>query len=250
MTHPAGDALDFETSTHVSLGGPLVEGRFVDRPNRFLVRVRVPGEPEPLEAHLPDPGRLRELLIPDSRLWIRPAKTGPRRTAWTAVLVQASDEGDLVSLDTGLPNRLIRQAIDGGALTELAGWSLLRSEFALGRSRIDFLLVGRSGDRLALEVKSVTLVEDRVGLFPDAVTARGARHVEELTRVVQKPGWHAAILFVLQRQGADRVLAARSIDPTFADALAQARATGVRVLGRRCTVTLDRVFLGQAIPAG
>lgn len=248
----------------VHLPETLCEARFLERPNRFLLLCDLgtpgapdaPGSPdnqrsaaEPVEVHMADPGRLRELLLPGRRVWIRPAASPTRRTAWSAVLVETPDGRGLVSLDTTLPNRLIHRALAAGALEELAGWRLERREFPLGGSRIDFLLA-RGSERLALEVKSVTLVEDGVALFPDAVTARGARHVRELTEVSSRPGWESAILFVLQRSDAERIEAARRIDPAFADALAEARAAGVRVLGRRCRVTLDRLELGDPVPAG
>lgn len=235
------------TAIHVALPPDLCEARFVERPNRFLLRCDLPGTAEPVEVHMADPGRLRELLLPGRRVWIRPARSPTRRTAWSAVLVEAPDGRGLVSVDTMLPNRLIHRALLAGALEELDGWSLERRECALGSSRIDFLLA-RGEDRLALEVKSVTLVEDGVALFPDAVTARGARHLRELAEVVERPRWEAAILFVLQRPDGARIEAARSIDPAFADALAEARAAGVRILGRRCRVSLDRLELADGVP--
>lgn len=203
-----------------------------------------------------DPGRLKELLLPGQRVWVRPAASPARRTAWSAVLVETPDGEGLVSLDTTMPNRLIRRALETGALAEFGGWQLERSEFtpAGSRSRIDFLLSRhgghrRGGERLALEVKSVTLVEDDVALFPDAITARGARHVRELAEIAGRDGWEAAVLFVLQRSDATRIEAARRMDAAFAEALAEAGAAGVRVLGRRCRVTLDRLELGERVPA-
>lgn len=221
--------------------------------------------PGVVDVHMADPGRLRELLIPGKRVWIRYAASPRRKTDWSAVLVEAPDGEGLVSVDTTMPNRLIHRALEAGALDELAGWELERAEVPLGASRIDFLLSRRArperpgaaphgGRRLALEVKSVTLVEDGVALFPDAVTARGARHVRELAEVAGRVDgdgwrWEAAILFVLQRDDAHRIEAARSIDPDFADALAEAKAAGVRVLGRRCRVTKNRLELGEPVPA-
>ncbi|MGK7311422.1 MAG: DNA/RNA nuclease SfsA [Candidatus Longimicrobiales bacterium M2_2A_002] len=241
-----------------------------------------------VDVHMADPGRLEELLIPGKRVWIRWAASPTRKTDWSAVLVETPDGDGLVSVDTTMPNKLIHRALEAGALEELDDWTLERAEFPLGRSRIDFLLaggtrdgqgergVGRVGDsagatgavaepsagyssgpggrKLALEVKSVTLVEDGVALFPDAVTARGTRHVRELAEVAGRiddngVAWSAAILFVLQRDDARRIEAARSIDPDFADALAEAKAAGVRVFGRRCRVMKDRLELGDAVPA-
>jgi len=219
---------------------------FLSRPNRFLVIAELAGEP--VEAHLPDPGRLKELLRPGRRLWLTPASSPSRRTRWTVVLVESPDGTELVSVDTGLPNRLAGEALEAGALPEFAGWRLERREFPVGRSRLDFLLSREDGCRLALEVKSVTLVEeDGVARFPDAVTTRGARHVDELRELAGRPGWEAAILFILQRRDARAIEAAASIDPGFAAALARAREAGVRVYGRRCTVSLEGVTLGEPV---
>ena len=232
----------------VPLDGPLVESRFVERPNRFLLRCDVPGEADVQEVHLPDPGRLRELLLPGARVWVRPADASGRRTRWTAVLVEDPEGRGVISLRTTLPNALIRRALEARGLDELRGWTLERAEWPLGRSRIDFLLRDERGRGMALEVKSVTLVEGGIARFPDAVTARGARHVRELAELAQEGTMDAGILFVLQRDDARAIEAARSIDPDFADALALARAAGVRVLGRRCRVTLDEVILGDPVP--
>jgi sugar fermentation stimulation protein A len=231
------------------IGGPLVPARFLHRYNRFLLQVRLDLTGELADAHMADPGRLRELLVRDKRLWLRAASGPHRKTRWTAVLVESRSGRELVSLDTTLPNRLVRKALQEGAMEEFHGWTLEKAEVTLGRSRLDFLLSRGEGRRLALEVKSVTLVDDGVGLFPDAVTVRGARHVRELADIAGRPGWEAAVLFVLQRSEGGSIRAARAIDPGFADALEEAKAAGVRVLGRRCRVYQDRVELGPSVPA-
>lgn len=269
MTGPEGAP----TPPAVPLGGPLAEARFVERPNRFLVRCRLrdapadtlpagvgagnggPAEEEgregPLvEAHLPDPGRLRELLVPGRRLRLRHEPSPRRKTDWTAALVETPSGGAWVSLDTTLPNRLVEAGLRSGYLEEFAGWRLEGWEVTVGASRLDFLLSRGDGRRLALEVKSVTLVVDGEGRFPDAVTARGARHVRELAEVARRDGWEAAVLFVAQRLDVERVVADPEIDPEFASALEAARAAGVRALARRCRVTPARVELGGRVPVG
>jgi sugar fermentation stimulation protein A len=277
----------------VRLPGPLVRALFVERPNRFVVRARLPADlvREPgaasgthpdagavVDTHMADPGRLSELLVPGVPVWLRPATDPGRKTRWSTVLVQRPDGEGLVSVDTTLPNRLVGRALEARALSELGRWDRFAREWRHGPSRFDFLLTrGRTDpsgpgprtrvppreaapgdvvrDRpdsrfLVLEVKSVTLVEERVALFPDAVTARGARHVRELADLARHDGWEAAVLFVLQRPDADRIVAAREIDADFADALEEAREAGVAILGRRCSVELGRVVLGERVRAG
>lgn len=223
----------------------LVRARFVERPNRFVVNA-VLDDGRPAVCHLGDPGRLVELLVPGAPLFVAAADAPHRKTAWTVKLVEAPS-GDLVSVDTTLPNRLVARALAAGALEELAGWSVERREFTVGGSRFDFLL-RRPGRTRLLEVKSVTLVEGGVALFPDAVTARGARHLRELAAEASAGRQEAAVLFVVQRRVARLIRAAREIDPAFADALAGACRAGVELLGRRCRVGVDGVVLAAPIP--
>ncbi len=236
------------SAIHLPFDSPLVRARFVERPNRFLVRVVPEGTDEIAEAHLPDPGRLRELLVPDAEIWLRPASSPGRRTRWTAALVRSVEDSELVSLDTTLPNRLVEPALASGNLHEFASYALETREWRHGRSRFDFLLRSDSGRPLVLEVKSVTLVRGGTALFPDAVTARGARHVRELADFATSGESEAAILFVVQRSAAARIHPARTIDPDFADALQEARASGVRVYGRRSRVELTGVTLEDPVP--
>jgi sugar fermentation stimulation protein A len=241
----------------VFYGTDLEEAMFLERPNRFLIRCVLTEGVDAneaiargsiLEAHLPDPGRLKELLIPGQRVWLRSVNNPKRKTKWSAVLCERPGGAGLVSLDSTLPNRLIAKALAEGVMEEFKGWSFVRSEFKMGHSRWDFLLAGPDQRQLVLEVKSVTLVEDGVGLFPDAITARGAKHLRELAQIAQRHGWEAAVLFVMQRDDAARIEAAHSIDPNFAEALAEAKAAGVSVYGRRCRITLKEVILEDPVP--
>lgn len=233
------------------LPGPLHEARFLERPNRFIVHARL-GNGHTVVAHLADPGKLRELLVPGRRLQLRRAADPARKTQWSAALVESPDSSTWVSIDTGLPNRLIGQALELDALEELGAWRLEKREYTLGHSRFDFLLQRRRGGRgprqMVMEVKSVSLVEDGIALFPDAVTTRGARHVRELAALRQSGDWAAAVLFVLQRPDAVRIMPFAARDPDFAQALAEARRAGVKLLGRSCTIDLEAVTLGPRIP--
>jgi sugar fermentation stimulation protein A len=203
---------------------------------------------DPVEAHVPDPGRLSELLVTGRRCFVEPAPPGKaRRTRWTMKLVRTPENDGWVSLDTTMPNRLLeaafREAEAAGhdALSELPGWVLDRPEATFGASRFDFLL-RRGGDAMILEAKSVTLVEDGRALFPDAVTARGARHVREMAELA-RGGLPGTVIFIAQREDVEAIEAAWAIDPDFAQALSEARAAGIRVLGRRCRVTPEAITL-------
>ncbi len=220
----------------------LIPAVFLERPNRFGAWVALQGRWE--YVHVPDPGRLRELLVPGTAVWLRPAGTPGRRTAFSLVMTQ--DKEEWVSLDTGVPNRVVRRALERGELPELSGYATVQPEFIYGRSRLDFLLAGASG-RCLLEVKSVTFVVDGCGLFPDAVSERASRHLRELISVVGD-GYRAVALFVVQRQDARCVAPNVATDPQFAQTLRQAADAGVELLARLCRVQPTGIEIGSPIP--
>lgn len=243
---------------------PLVPATFVARPNRFVALVRLDGAPagpavEPLPAHVPDPGRLHDLLVPGARLWLvaadrhppgPPLRPGlrrrpPRKTHYDVLLVEWA--GELVSLDTRLPLALVRRNLEEQRIPEFAGYSEVRPEVRLGRSRIDFLLSDALGAQCYVEVKSATLVEEGLALFPDAVTERGARHLRELA-AARRAGYRAAALFVVQRRAAQALAAHAENDPVFAQALREAAAAGVELVAYTCQLTLTGIALDQRIP--
>jgi sugar fermentation stimulation protein A len=250
-----GSGAEGPTGSPVFLPFPpdLRGGVFLDRPNRFLARIRLDGAPHPVEAHLPDPGRLRELLVTGRRIFAAPVHPVPgrpaRRTQWSLLLVETppgSGHGSgWVSLDTTLPNRLLRVVLEGDGLAELPGWILYRAEAPVGNSRFDFVLRRRgepSGDFI-LEAKSVTLVDaEGCARFPDAPTDRGARHVREMAHLVAA-GTPGAVVFLVQRDDAAAVEAAWEIDPAFAEALDEARDAGVQIFARQCRVLPSGITL-------
>lgn len=205
----------------------MVWGEYLERLNRFAIAVRVEGRRE--VAHLPNPGRLLEVLSPGRTILLRPAPKG-RKTRWTAV---AADLGDfLVSLDSTLPNRAFPRFLSQGVFPELSGFGILAREPRLGAGRADFLL-SRGEEKVWVEVKSVTLVEEGLALFPDAPTSRGARHLRELSAKVQK-GEKAFVVFVIQRPDAKKFGPNAALDPKFGEAFCQALALGVEFRGVVC----------------
>lgn len=203
--------------------GPLVKARFVRRPNRFLVHCDVPGQGT-IEAFLPNPGRLWELLLPDVTLYVTasgPAPDGPR-TRKTKHTVLAVERGRRpVFLHTHMTNRVARVLIDLGRIPGLEDAEIVRAEVPVGASRFDFLLRRGRSDVL-LEVKSCTLFGNRVAMFPDAVTDRGRRHLEELAALSRR-GRRPAVLFLVHTPHARWFMPDYHTDLAFSQTLLDVR---------------------------
>ena len=201
---------------------------FLARPNRFLARVELEGQPE--TVHVKNTGRCRELLIPGAALWLTRSDNPARKTKYDLIAVR-KDDGVLFNIDSQAPNRVVREWLEG------QGFDRIVPEYRFGQSRIDFYLE-RGGERWLLEVKGCTLEREGLGYFPDAPTARGAKHLRELAAAVSQ-GLQAAVAFVMQAEGMKTVLPNEAADPAFAEALRAAEAAGVRVLSLPCRVRPD-----------
>lgn len=221
---------------------PTVDGRFLERENRFRVRMEVDGRPVP--AHLPNSGRLTELLTPGRPCRLVPHPEPHRRTPLDLLLVEYA--GVLVSVDARLPGPLVAEAVTEGRLPEFSGFVHLEREVRCGESRLDFRLDGPNGP-LWLETKSVTLVEDGVALFPDAPTLRGQRHLRQLAAQAAR-GERGAVVFVVQRPDAEVFMPHHRADPAFAAALTEAARAGVEVHAFRCEVSLTEIRIAVPIP--
>lgn len=228
--------------------GELVEAIFVARPNRFIVQCSLESSKEIVDAHLADPGRLKELLVPGVRLYLRGNNQPHRKTKWSVILVEEPISFTLVSVQSTLVNQLTNRALEQKRFEELREWDIVRPEFSHGASRWDFLLEDSQENQLLLEVKSCSLVEEGVAMFPDAVTARGTKHLEELTELQTSGKFKTAVLFVVQRGDAKFFKSAKHIDPAFAKALCTAHQQGVTVMVRGTKVTFKGVEWGNSIP--
>ncbi len=220
----------------------LIAGRFIRRDNRFRVTVEIAGEF--VAAHLPNSGRLTELLTPDRSCWLAPCPGPRRKTHLDLKLVEYASV--LVSVDARLPNPLFAEALEAGRLAPFQECAHFEREVWLDNSRLDFRLSGPDG-ACWVEVKSVTLVEDGVARFPDAPTTRGARHVRELTAAVRN-GENAAIVFVVQRPDALRFTPHDRADPVFGVVLREAAIAGVGVYAWTCEVNRRAITIARQIP--
>jgi sugar fermentation stimulation protein A len=221
---------------------PLVSGYFIRRLNRFAALVRVEGRDE--RVHVRNSGRLRELLTPGRLVLLEPAARTGRRTGFTVALVRLAH--GYVSVDAHLPNALVEAGLRAGTVPGCCGYRLLRREPAMGRKRADFLLA-RGKARCLVEVKSVTLLDGGLALFPDAPTLRGRVHLEHLI-AARRRGMMATVLFVIQRSDAVAFAPNRGTDPDFASALERAVRAGVSVRALACRVTRRGVWLVGALP--
>ena len=223
---------------------PLQSAVFLTRLNRFAATV-LTGATE-TTIHVPTSGRMPELLIPGAEVFWSPYDDrGERRTSGKLWVVRKPN-GTLVCVDSVLPNHLVWQMACSGQLTWIPAGARLNREVTFGNSRFDFADL-RSG--LLVEVKSVTLVDGELGLFPDTPTARGARHVGELASAA-RDGYECHIVFVQQRMDGNRVTANRKRDPEFADAMIQAIDSGVKIHGYRSLVSLEGIHAIESIPYG
>jgi sugar fermentation stimulation protein A len=197
--------------------GPTEKASFVSRPNRFVLTCKLRGFT--VQAFLPNPGRLSELLLPETPIYLERTSNPSRSLRYTAVALER--EGHRIVLHTHRTNDVARYLIENGAIPELREYEVVRAEVPRGNSRFDFLL-RRGGQEMLLEVKSCTLFSKRVAMFPDAVTARGKKHLEELTRL-SEDGTSCAVLFLVHWPRAEVFLPDFHTDLEFARAMKGAK---------------------------
>ena len=228
----------------MKIKGPLLNAVFIERPNRFITIIKIGGEKH--KSHLPDPGRLKELLIPGASLLVRPAPGNKKRsTAFTTIMVNL--KGQWIPLVSTLPNQFVKYSFQKNRIPIFQKYKLVRPEVTIRNHRFDFLLSNKSGKKFFLEVKSVTFVEDGIAKFPDAVTTRGMNHAKTLTDLV-KEGELAGILFVCQRPNATLFEPMWDRDPMFSNVLFNAYKMGVKVWCITLNVSQTEISFNKEIP--
>ena len=236
---------------------PLIRGTLVRRYKRFLADVVLEDGSETI-VHCPNTGSMLGCRTPGAAVWLLPAGNPARKypLGWELVEVDPAGPlpdaaGVLVGINTGRSNALVAEALDRGTIPELAAYGSVRREVKVPgtRSRIDFLLEGHPKDPdCYLEVKNVTAaVSGGVAFFPDAVSTRAVRHVDELAALVSG-GQRSAMCFCVQRADVGAVRPADEIDPKYGQALRRAVASGVEVYALRAEVSTTGVRLEHRIP--
>jgi len=227
-------------TTEMNINNNFIEAEFVSRPNRFLTRVKFDGNI--VDSHLPDPGRLRELLLPGAKVLLKREKGEKRKTQFSTQAVYSGKT--LISLNTLLPNKFVNYLLENHGLQFLHEWDLQKKEVSYGSSRFDFQLK-KDDAVMVLEVKSVTLVEKGIAKFPDAVTKRGRRHIQHLAKLAAE-GLFVMVLFVVQRPDAECFQPQWERDPEFGNALFEAYQNGLLIRVIKMEVTMDTLnYLGE-----
>ncbi len=223
----------------------LTPGRLIRRYQRFLVDVHLDNG-KPVTAHCPNSGSMRGCLEPGRRVYLSRSPNPKRNFPHTFEMIEMP--GSLVVVNTLMANRLVKKALQEGLIPELSTYQSIRSEIPYGEnSRIDLLLMGEGHTPCLVEVKSCTLVENGLVMFPDAVTQRGFKHLVELQREV-KSSRRCVMFYLVQRTDGSSFAPAGHIDPGYARELRKAHAAGVEILVYTTRITLEGVGLGGKIP--
>ena len=229
---------------------PLIPAMLARRYKRFLADVMFESG-EMTTAHVSNPGAMTGLDRPYSRVWLSDSENPLRTLRYTWELVEADlgSGAELVGVNTIQPNLLVAEALEAGLIPQLRDYSSIRREVKYGsNSRADFVLEDGKRPACYLEVKNVHLMRaPRFAEFPDSVTLRGAKHLDDLAAMVES-GARAATLFVIQIPSAERFAVARDIDPDYAAAFDRAREKGVEMLAWRCNVTLEGIEIAAPVP--
>jgi sugar fermentation stimulation protein A len=222
---------------------PLVPARLISRYKRFLFDAELESG-EIITGSCPNTGSMQGLTTPGSRIWLSEHDSQTRKYRHVFEMIEA--DRTIVGVNTGMPNRIAAEAIAAGQVSDLADYTTVRREQKYGRnSRIDLLLTDPLRTTTYVEVKNVHFMRERgLAEFPDTVTARGAKHLEELGDMIDA-GFRAIMLYVVQRSDCERFRICDDLDPFYARAYERARARGVEAYAIECLVSP-----GEITPAG
>ena len=225
----------------------ISQGRFIERPNRFIAYVEINGRKE--TVHVKNTGRCLELLVPGAKVYVQESENPERKTKWDLIAVEKNEK--LINMDSQIPNQTVKEWLESGKADWFPGCRMkIRPEYTYGNSRIDLYVEAEEGEknrRILIEVKGVTLEERGVVRFPDAPSERAVKHVEELVRAV-KEGYEAYVFFVIQMKGARYFTPNMDTHPAFGEALRGAASRGVHILAYDCEVTPDSITLDASVP--
>lgn len=218
----------------------IIQGRFLDRPNRFIAHVEVSGEEQ--VVHVKNTGRCKELLVPGAVVYLEKSENPARSTAYDLIAVKKGNR--IINMDSQIPNKVVAEWLEKGSFFhDLVS---LRPEITYGNSRFDFYVETKT-EKVFIEVKGVTLEEDGVVRFPDAPSERALKHVEELIKA-KEAGYRAILFFVIQMKGAKWFTPNVDAQPEFSERLKYAAQVGVEIYAYDCEVTPNTITMNTQVP--
>jgi sugar fermentation stimulation protein A len=220
----------------------IFAAEFISRPNRFQAYVKFNGEE--IMVHVPNTGRCREILIPESKVLLREELNPTRKTLYDLFAVYK--ENKIINIDSQIPNKVVEEALKNRKIKSLIKYNVIQREKTFGNSRFDFKLSDDMGEEYYLEVKGVTLEADGKSKFPDAPTQRGTKHLLELIEA-KKLGFGAGVLFLIQMDGISEFSPNDDMDVAFGEALRLARKSGVDIFAYECEVGEDFITLSKLV---
>ncbi|MFQ3190137.1 MAG: sugar fermentation stimulation protein A [Paraglaciecola sp.] len=226
---------------------PLIQGTLIKRYKRFLADVQLT-DGSIVVAHCPNTGAMTGCAEPGWKVWLSPSNNPKRKLLYTWEVV-LTEQFHWIGINTHKANLLVKEAIQENKISELVGYKNLQAEVKFGEenSRIDFLLTDPEKADCYVEVKSVTLLNDNKGYFPDAKTLRGQKHLRELSLIASQ-GRRAVLFFCVQHTGIRSVQVAKLIDPDYAKELKQAMLNGVQILCYDCEINSEKIYINQSLP--
>ncbi len=224
---------------------PLVKGKILKRYKRFLADVELESG-EVITAHTANTGSMKTCWEPGWNVLLSFHDNPKRKLKYSLELTH--NGSTWIGINTSLPNKIAIEGIENGTVKELQGYSTIKPEAKIGKSRIDILLSNEGADPCYVEVKNVTLLgENAQAIFPDAVSTRGQKHLEELTGLVNE-GIRSAMLFVVNREDVESFAPADHIDPTYGELLRKAQSAGVEILAYQCKLSPQGIALTKKLP--
>ncbi|MFP4194216.1 MAG: DNA/RNA nuclease SfsA [Desulfosalsimonas sp.] len=223
----------------------LKKGLLIKRYKRFLADIRTENG-DIITAHCPNSGSMTGCSTPGNHVYYSESDNPRRKLKYTWELIEMPDS--MVGINTLVPNRLVRQCVQHGAVEELAGYDSVKAEVRAGaHTRFDLMLKGEEYRPCYVEIKNCTLVENGIGLFPDAKTKRGKNHLEELQRQVRL-GHRCIMFYLIQRMDAGSFMPAHNIDPEYGKELRKASENGVEILVYDTQIDTQGIKLGRSLP--
>ena len=223
----------------------LTSGILIQRYKRFLADI-ILETGEKVTAHCPNSGSMKGCAIPGSPVWLSTSLNPKRKYKYTWELIKTPET--MIGINTLVPNKLVKQSIENDLIKELSGYDQVKAEVKTSsHTRLDLLLEKESKEKCYVEIKNCTLVEEGIAMFPDAVTTRGQKHLDELEHLVSQ-GHRGVIFFLIQRMDAKLFKPADMIDKIYAQKLKKVVANGVEIVVRDTSINTELISIRNAVP--